>query len=140
VPMVRYSTIGGVPLPDCVKLGMFSQEQLDAMIKRTRGGGGEIVALLGTGSAFYAPAASAIAMAESYLRDKKRMLPCAAHLTGQYGLKNTYVGVPAIIGAGGVEKIIELALDEGEKAMFAKSVASVQGLIEACKTIQPSLA
>ena len=140
VPMVRYSTIGGVPLPDCIKLGMFSQEALDAMIKRTRGGGGEIVALLGTGSAFYAPAASAIAMAESYLRDKKRMLPCAAHLNGQYGLKDTYVGVPCVIGAGGVEKIIELSLDAGEKEMFAKSVASVQGLIAACKKIQPSLA
>ena len=140
VPMVRYSTIGGVPLPDCVKLGMFTQDALDAIIKRTRGGGGEIVALLGTGSAFYAPAASAISMAESYLRDKKRMLPCAAHLNGQYGLKNTYVGVPCVIGAGGVEKIIELTLDQAETAMFAKSVASVQGLIEACKTIQPALA
>lgn len=140
VPLVRYSTIGGVPLPDCVKLGLFSQEALDAMIKRTRGGGGEIVALLGTGSAFYAPAASAIAMAESYLKDKKRMLPCAAYLNGEYGLKDTYVGVPAIIGAGGVEKVIELSLDEAEKAMFAKSVASVQGLIDACKKINPVLA
>ncbi|MGQ0455858.1 MAG: malate dehydrogenase [Hyphomicrobium sp.] len=140
VPMVRYSTIGGVPLPDCIKLGMFSQEALDAMIKRTRGGGGEIVALLGTGSAFYAPAASAIAMAESYLRDKKRMLPAAAYLKGEYGLNDIYVGVPAIIGAGGVEKIVELQLDAGEKEMFAKSVASVSGLIEACKSIQPSLA
>ena len=140
VPVVRYSTIGGVPLPDCVKLGFFSQEQLDAMIKRTRGGGGEIVALLGTGSAFYAPAASAIAMAESYLRDKKRMLPCAAHLNGEYGVKDTYVGVSAIIGAGGVEKVVELELDENEKAMFQKSVASVQGLIEACKKISPALA
>ena len=140
VPMVRYSTIGGVPLPDCVKLGLFSQESLDAMIKRTRGGGGEIVALLGTGSAFYAPAASAISMAESYLKDKKRMLPCAAHLNGEYGLKDTYVGVPVIIGSGGVEKIFELAMDESEKAMFAKSVASVQGLIEACKKISPALA
>ncbi len=140
VPMVRYSTIGGVPLPDCIKLGMFTQDALDAMIKRTRGGGGEIVALLGTGSAFYAPAASAIAMAESYLRDKKRMLPCAAHLTGQYGLKDMYVGVPVVIGAGGVERIIELTLDDAEKAMFEKSVASVKGLVDACKTIQPSLA
>jgi malate dehydrogenase len=140
VPMVRYSTIGGVPLPDCVKLGMFSQDALDAMIKRTRGGGGEIVALLGTGSAFYAPAASAIAMAESYLLDKKRMLPCAANLNGEYGLKDIYVGVPVIIGEGGVEKVIELTLDDGEKVMFDKSVASVSGLIEACKTIQPSLA
>jgi malate dehydrogenase len=140
VPMIRYSTIGGVPLPDCVKLGFFSQESLDAMIKRTRGGGGEIVALLGTGSAFYAPAASAIAMADSYLKDKKRMLPCAARLNGEYGLKDTYVGVPAIIGAGGVEKVITLAMDEGENAMFAKSVASVQVLMDACKKISPALA
>ncbi|MET0408827.1 MAG: malate dehydrogenase, partial [Hyphomicrobium sp.] len=140
VPMVRYSTIGGVPLPDCVKLGFFSQESLDAMIKRTRGGGGEIVGLLGTGSAFYAPAASAISMAESYLKDKKRMLPCAANLSGEYGLKDTYVGVPVIIGSGGVEKIIELTMDQSEKDMFAKSVASVQGLIEACKKINPALA
>jgi len=140
VPMVRYSTIGGLPLPDCVKLGMFTQEALDAMIKRTRGGGGEIVALLGTGSAFYAPAASAISMAESYLKDKKRMLPCAAYCNGQFGLKDTYVGVPVVIGAGGVEKVVEIALDAGEKEMFAKSVASVQGLIEACKKIQPALA
>ena len=115
VPLIRYSTIGGLPLPDCVKLGMFSQEQLDAMIKRTRGGGGEIVALLGTGSAFYAPAASAIAMAESYLKDKKRMLPCAAYCNGPFGLKDTYVGVPVVIGAGGVEKIVELSMDAGEK-------------------------
>jgi malate dehydrogenase len=140
VPMVRYSTIGGVPLPDCVKLGMFSQEQLDAMIKRTRGGGGEIVALLGNGSAFYAPAASAIAMAESYLLDKKRMLACAAQLNGQYGLKDTYVGVPVVIGAGGVEKVVELSMDAGEKEMFAKSIASVKGLVDACKTINPALA
>ncbi len=140
VPMVRYSTIGGIPLPDCVKLGMFSQEQLDAMIKRTRGGGGEIVGLLGNGSAFYAPAASAIAMAESYLKDKKRVLPCAAHLTGQFGIKDMYVGVPCIIGAKGVERIVEVAFDAAEKEMFAKSVASVNGLVDACKTIQPSLA
>jgi malate dehydrogenase len=139
VPMIRYSTIGGVPLPDCVKLGFFTQENLDAMIKRTRGGG-EIVALLGTGSAFYAPAASAIAMAESYLKDKKRMLPCAANLKGEYGLTDIYVGVPAVIGANGVEKVVELALDDSEKAMFSKSVASVQGLMEACKTISPALA
>jgi len=140
VPLVRYSTIGGVPLPDCVKLGFFSQESLDAMIKRTRGGGGEIVALLGTGSAFYAPAASAIAMAESYLRGKKRMFPCPAHLNGEYGVNDTYVGVSAVIGAGGVEKVVELPLDENEKAMFSKSVASVQSLIEACKKISPVLA
>ncbi|MBA2126089.1 malate dehydrogenase [Hyphomicrobium methylovorum] len=140
VPLIRYSTIGGVPLPDCVKLGFFTQESLDAMIKRTRGGGGEIVGLLGNGSAFYAPAASAIAMAESYLRDKKRMLPCAAYLNGEYGVSDTYVGVPAVIGAGGVERVIELPLEGDEKTGFAKSVASVQGLIEACRKINPALA
>jgi malate dehydrogenase len=140
VPMVRYSTIGGVPLPECVKLGMFSQEQLDAMIKRTRGGGGEIVALLGTGSAFYAPAASAIAMAESYLKDKRRVLPCAAYLTGQFGVKDMYVGVPVIIGSSGVEKIVEVEMNEAEKQMFQKSVASVKGLVDACIKIAPQLA
>jgi malate dehydrogenase len=139
VPLVRYSTIGGVPLPDCVKLGFFSQEQLDAMIKRTRGGGGEIVALLGTGSAFYAPAASAISMAESYLRDKKRMLPCAAHLDGEYGIKDTYVGVSAILGAGGVERVVEIELDEAAKANFQVSVDAVKELIVACKQIEGSL-
>ena len=140
VPMVRYSTIGGVPLPDCVKLGMFSQEELDAMIKRTRGGGGEIVGLLGNGSAFYAPAASAIAMAESYLRDSKRMLPCAAHLKGQFGVTDMYVGVPVIIGAGGVERIVELEMNDTERQMFMKSVESVKGLCDACKKIAPALA
>jgi malate dehydrogenase len=139
VPMVRYSTIGGVPLPDCVKLGMFSQEQLDAMIKRTRGGGGEIVALLGNGSAFYAPAASAISMAESYLKDKKRLLPCAAYLSGHYGVKDMYVGVPVVIGDKGVEKIVELEMNEAERVMFMKSVESVRGLCDACKTIAPAL-
>src|SRR5438128_4852946 len=112
VPLIRYSTVGGVPLPDLVKMGWLSQEKLDAIVKRTRGGGGEIVALLKTGSAFYAPATSAIAMAESYLFDQKRLLPCAAHLTGQYGIDDLYVGVPAIIGAGGIEQIIEIELDE----------------------------
>jgi malate dehydrogenase len=139
VPMVRYSSIGGVSLPDCVKLGMFTQDQLDAMIKRTRGGGGEIVALLGTGSAFYAPAASAIAMAESYLKDKRRVLPCAAYLTGQFGVKDMYVGVPVVIGAGGVEKVIEVEMNEAEKAMFQKSVVSVRGLVDACIKIAPQL-
>jgi malate dehydrogenase len=138
--MTRYSTIGGVPLPDCVKIGMFSQADLDAMIKRTRGGGGEIVALLGNGSAFYAPAASAIAMAESYLRDSKRMLPCAAYLKGQYGVKDMYVGVPVIIGAGGVERVVELEMTADERQMFMKSVESVKGLCDACKTIAPALA
>ena len=140
VPMVRHSTIGGLPLPEIVRQGLLSQEQLDGIVKRTRGGGGEIVALLKTGSAYYAPAESAIAMAISYLKDEKRVLPCAAHLTGQYGLKDVYVGVPTVIGAGGAEKILEFPLDEGEKAMFAKSVESVRGLIDACKQIEPVLA
>jgi malate dehydrogenase len=139
VPMVRYSTIGGVPLPDCVKLGLLSQETLDGIIKRTRGGGGEIVALLGAGSAFYAPAASAIAMAESYLKDKRRMLPCAAYLNGEFGIKNMYVGVPVVIGGNGVEKVIEVALSTEEKQMFAKSVASVRALQEASTKIAPEL-
>ena len=140
VPMVRYSTVGGLPLPMLVAQGLVTQDELDAIVQRTRGGGGEIVALLKTGSAYYAPAESAIAMAKSYLKDKKRILPVAAHLNGQYGLKGLYVGVPAVIGAGGVEKIIEFPMDEAEKAMFAKSVASVQGLIAACKEIEPGLA
>jgi malate dehydrogenase len=139
VPMTRYSTVGGLPLPLLVEQGLLSQDDLDGIVKRTRGGGGEIVALLKTGSAFYAPAESAIAMAKSYLKDKKRVLPCAAHLMGQYGLKDMYVGVPAVIGAGGVERVIEFPMDDAEKAMFAKSVASVQGLIAACKEIEPAL-
>ena len=139
VPMVRHSTVGGLPLPELVRQGLLTQEDLDGIVKRTRGGGGEIVALLKTGSAFYAPAESAIAMAASYLKDKKRVLPCAAHLTGQYGLNDIYVGVPTVIGAGGAERIIEFPLDEAEKAMFAKSVDSVQALIAACKEIEPSL-
>ncbi len=140
VPMVRYSTVGGLPLPELVKQGQLSQAELDAIVERTRKGGGEIVALLKTGSAFIAPAESAIAMAKSYLKDKKRVLPCAAHLTGQYGQDDMYVGVPCVIGAGGVERIVEFPMDDGEKAMFAKSVESVQGLIDACKQIEPSLA
>ena len=138
-PMIRYSTVGGLPLNVLVEQGMLSQEDLDAIVKRTRGGGGEIVGLLKTGSAFYAPAESAIAMATSYLKDKKRVLPAAAHLTGQYGLSDMYVGVPVVIGAGGVERIIEFPMDDAEKAMFAKSVDSVKGLIEACKGIDESL-
>jgi malate dehydrogenase len=140
VPMVRHSTVGGLPLPEWVAQGKLTQDELDAIVQRTRGGGGEIVALLKTGSAFYAPAESAIAMARSYLKDEKRVLPCATHLTGQYGVSDIYVGAPTVIGAGGAERVIEFPLDEAEKAMFAKSVASVQGLIEACKTIDPSLA
>jgi malate dehydrogenase len=140
VPMVRYSTVGGLPLPTLVEQGALTQADLDGIVERTRKGGGEIVALLKTGSAFYAPAESAIAMAKSYLKDKKRVLPVAAQLTGQYGLNDLYVGVPAVIGAGGIERIVEFPMDDGEKAMFAKSVESVQGLIAACKTIEPSLA
>ena len=140
VPLIRYSTVGGVPLPELVKMGWTTQEKLDAIVDRTRKGGGEIVALLKTGSAFYAPAASAISMAESYLKDKKRILPVAAYLKGEFGVSDTYVGVPAMIGAGGVEKIVDLELSSEEKVGFEKSVASVKGLIEACKTIAPALA
>ncbi len=140
VPSVRYSTVAGIPLLDLVKLGWTTQAKLDAIVERTRKGGGEIVALLKAGSAYYAPATSGIAMAEAYLKDKRRVLPVAAHLTGQYGVKDTYVGVPVIIGANGVERIVEITLDEAEKAMFEKSVASVHTLIEACKCINPALA
>ncbi len=140
VPMTRYSTVGGLPLPVLVEQGTLSQADLDGIVKRTRGGGGEIVALLKTGSAFYAPAESAIVMAKSYLKDKKRVLPCAAHLSGQYGVDGLYVGAPAVIGAGGVEKVIEFPMDAAETAMFAKSVDSVKGLIAACKEIDASLA
>jgi malate dehydrogenase len=140
VPLVRYSTVAGVPLPDLVKMGWTTQEKLDAMVERTRKGGGEIVNLLKTGSAFYAPAASAIAMAESYLKDKKRVLPCAAYLNGQYGVKDMFVGVPIVIGEKGVERIVEVEFSGDEKAMFEKSVASVQGLVDACKQINSALA
>ena len=140
VPMTRYSTVGGLPLTTLVETGALSQGDLDAIVERTRKGGGEIVALLKTGSAFYAPAESAVAMAASYLKDQKRVLPCAAQLNGEYGLSNIYVGVPCLIGADGVEKVIEFPMDQGEKDMFAKSVASVQGLLEACKALDPSLA
>jgi malate dehydrogenase len=139
VPSVRYSTVGGIPLPDLVKMGWTTQAKLDAIVERTRKGGGEIVNLLKTGSAFYAPAASAIAMAESYLKHQRRVVPAAAHLTGQYGVHDAYIGVPVVIGANGVERIIEITLDEAETAMFEKSVASVRGLIDACKAINPAL-
>jgi malate dehydrogenase len=135
VPLVRYSTVAGIPLPDLVAMGWTTQAKLDAMVERTRKGGGEIVNLLKTGSAYYAPAASAIAMAESYLKDKKRVLPCAAYLNGEYGVKDMIV-----IGAGGVERIVEVKFSGGEKAMFEKSVASVQGLVDACKQINAALA
>jgi malate dehydrogenase len=140
VPSVRYSTVAGIPLPDLVKMGWTTEQKLAAIIERTRKGGGEIVNLLKTGSAFYAPASSAIMMAESYLRDKRRVLPCAAQLTGQYGVDNLYVGVPVVIGANGVELIVEITLDADEKQMFEKSVASVRGLVDACKTINPAFA
>jgi len=140
VPLTRYSTVAGVPLTDLVKLGWTTQEKLDAMVERTRKGGGEIVNLLKTGSAFYAPASSAIAMAESYLRDKRRVLPCAAHLDGQYGIDGLFIGVPVVIGAGGVEKVLEVEFNGDEKAMFEKSVNSVKGLIEACKGVDSTLA
>lgn len=134
VPSVRYSTVAGIPLPDLIKMGWITQEKLDEIVQRTRDGGAEIVKLLKTGSAFYAPAASAIAMAESYLKDQKRVLPCAAYLSGgQYGQDDLYVGVPVVIGEGGVERIVEVELDETEKAMFDNSVAAVKELIEAAK-------
>jgi malate dehydrogenase len=140
VPMIRYSTVSGIPLPDLIKMGWTSKEKLDQIVQRTRDGGAEIVGLLKTGSAYYAPAASAISMAEAYLKDKKRVLPCAAYLSGQYGVKNTYVGVPVVIGAGGVERIIEIDLNKSEQKMFDASVATVQGLTEACVKIAPHLA
>ena len=139
VPLVRYSTVAGIPLPDLVKMGWTSQEKLDQIVQRTRDGGAEIVGLLKTGSAFYAPAESAIQMAKSYLRDKKRVLPCAANLNGQYGLNDMYVGVPCIIGAGGVEKVIEIELTPNERAMFDHSVNAVKGLVDACKGIDASV-
>ncbi|MCC0055576.1 MAG: malate dehydrogenase [Rhodobiaceae bacterium] len=139
VPLVRYSTVAGIPLTDLVKMGWITKARLEEIVQRTRDGGAEIVGLLKTGSAFYAPAASAIAMAESYLKDKKRVLPCAAYLKGEYGAKDIYVGVPAVIGAKGIERIIEIELQKGEKAMLDKSIAAVEGLISACKKIAPNL-
>jgi malate dehydrogenase len=135
VPLVRYSTVAGIPLPDLVKKGWTTQARLDAIVQRTRDGGAEIVGLLKTGSAFYAPASSAIQMAESYLLDKKRVLPCAAHLNGEYGVKDLYVGVPVVLGAGGVERVVEIDLDASERAMFDKSVSAVRGLIDAVRKI-----
>jgi malate dehydrogenase len=140
VPLVRYSAVAGIPLPDLIKMGWTTQEKLDKIVQRTRDGGAEIVNLLKTGSAFYAPAASGIQMAEAYLKDKKRVLPCAAYINGQYGEKDLYVGVPVVIGAGGVEKIVEISLNADEKAMFDKSVGAVRGLVDACKKIDSSLA
>jgi malate dehydrogenase len=140
VPLTRFSTVAGIPLTELVKMGWIKQERLDQIVQRTRDGGAEIVGLLKTGSAYYAPATSAIAMAESYLKDKKRILPCAAHCNGEFGLKDIYVGVPCVIGAGGVEKVISLNLLPDEQAMLTKSVDSVRGLIDACKKLEPKLA
>ncbi len=140
VPLARYSTVAGIPLPDLVKMGWTTQEKLDGIIQRTRDGGAEIVGLLKTGSAFYAPAASAIEMAEAFLKDQKRLLPVAAYVKGAFGLDGMYVGVPVILGAGGVERLVEIKMTADENAMFQKSVDAVKGLVAACKTIDPSLA
>ena len=139
VPLLRYSTVGGIPIPDLIEMGWSSQKKMDEIVQRTRDGGAEIVALLKTGSAYYAPAASAINMAESYLKDQKRVIPCASYLTGQFGYSNIYVGVPTVIGNKGIEKIIEINLDEIEKINFSKSVESVQKLIQDCKKIDMDL-
>ncbi len=137
VPLVRYSTVAGIPLPDLVRMGWTTDARIEAIVQRTRDGGAEIVNLLKTGSAFYAPASSAIAMAESYLKDKKRVLPCAAFLNGEYGVKGLYVGAPVVIGAKGVERVVEIKLDKPEQSMFDKSVGAVQGLVDACIKIAP---
>ena len=139
VPLARYSTVAGIPLTDLIKMGWVSKDRLEEIIQRTRDGGAEIVGLLKSGSAYYAPAASAVAMAEAYLKDKKRVLPCAAHLDGQYGVKDMYVGVPTVIGAGGVERVIEIELNKTEQKQFDKSVDAVAGLCEACRGIAPNL-
>ena len=140
VPLIRYSTVAGIPVPDLIKMGWSTQEKIDKIVQRTRDGGAEIVNLLKTGSAYYAPASSAIAMAESYLKDYKRVMPCAAYLDGQYGVKGTYVGVPVVIGEAGVERIVEVPLNAEDKAGFQKSVDAVHGLMAAAKTLAPELA
>jgi malate dehydrogenase len=139
VPMPRFSTVAGISLPELVKMGWIRQDRLDAIVERTRNGGAEIVGLLKTGSAYYAPAASAIQMAESYLKDQKRVLPCAVHVDGAYGIKDLYVGLPVVIGEKGVERVVELELTEEEKAALNKSAGAVQGLIEACRKLEPKL-
>jgi len=139
VPSVRYSTVAGIPLPDLIEMGWTSQERIDAILQRTRDGGAEIVGLLKTGSAFYAPATSAIEMAEAYLKDQKRVLPCAAWCNGELGVKGMYVGVPTVIGAGGIERIVEIKLNKTEQEMFTKSVDAVKGLVDACKGIDETL-
>ncbi|HEX3218055.1 MAG TPA: malate dehydrogenase [Aestuariivirgaceae bacterium] len=140
VPLPRYSTVAGIPLPDLVAMKWTTQKRIDEIVQRTRDGGAEIVGLLKTGSAFYAPASAAIAMAESYLKDKKRVLPCAAHLNGEYGVDDLYVGVPVVLGAGGVERIVEIKLDNDEKNQFKNSIKAVQGLMDAARKIAPDLA
>ncbi len=140
VPLVRYSTVAGIPLPDLIEMGWTTQAKIDAIVDRTRKGGGEIVALLKTGSAYYAPAASAIQMAEAYIKDKKLVVPCAAQLAGQYGLKDLYVGVPIVLGADGCERIVEVKMNADEKAMFENSVGAVRELMDACVKLDPSLA
>ena len=140
VPVVQYSTVAGIPIPDLIAQGRSTKERIDAIVARTRSGGGEIVGLLKTGSAYYAPATSGIAMAEAYLNDQKRLLPCAAYVDGKYGLNGLYVGVPVYIGAGGVEQIVEIALDDEAKANLKVSVDAVKELLVACKGIDPSLA
>ena len=139
VPLVRYSTVAGIPLPDLIKMGWSTKAKIDAIVQRTRDGGAEIVKLLRTGSAYYAPASAALQMAESYLRDKKRVLPCAAYLDGQYGVRDLYVGVPVVIGAGGVERVVEIELNAAERKMFDGSVEAVRSLVEACRKLDPSL-
>jgi len=133
VPLTRYSTVAGIPLPDLIKMGWITQDKLDQIVQRTRDGGAEIVGLLKTGSAFYAPASSAIQMAEAYIKDKKQVLPCAAYLDGQYGVKDLYVGVPVVLGAGGVERVVEVEFTADEQKMFDDSVASVRGLVDTAK-------
>jgi malate dehydrogenase len=140
LPLTRYSTVAGIPVPDLVQMKWTTQQRIDQIVQRTRDGGAEIVGLLKTGSAYYAPATAAIAMAESYLKDKKRVLPCAAQLNGQYGVDNLYVGVPVVIGAQGVERIVEIRLDSDEKTAFKKSVDAVKNLMDAAKKIAPDLA
>ncbi len=140
VPVLEYSTVAGIPVPDLIKMGWSTQEKMDAIVQRTRSGGGEIVGLLGNGSAYYAPATSAIQMAEAYLKDKKRVLPCAAFLEGQYGVDGLYVGVPIVIGANGVERIVEIELNDAAKAGFKISVDAVEELLTACKALDSSLA
>ncbi len=139
VPLIRYTTVAGIPLPDLIKMRWLTHERLNEIVQRTRDGGAEVVKLLKTGSAFYAPAASAIAMAESYLRDKKRVLPCAAYLTGEYGVNDLYIGVPVVIGAKGMERVIEIELNTHERLDFKRSVEAVQSLVEACMRIAPAL-